>query len=568
MKIKPVFFLLLGFILLAYLYTLILVNVSMQRIIESDMQLLSGILYSANIISLDAEQNIEEKYANRLYEAAILADKDPQVLRVTDIDAGFVERKGKIMALTGERFIDLLIQCTDTINVLPRALLCKGFYIYVYPSQGGRVVVAIRKSRVDREKEKIGLNRLFNELSKIGVFFYIVLQNDSGVVYSTVDPHLFEGFSTDTVLRSVYINGQEVVRKRRFLTKKVIETILPFSYGDFRGIMRIGISAESYESLRNRVYGEVSVLFFMLFLALIFTFLLLVRARRAEVGYAVLKEVLANATVPVFLKNKNQIFPVNSRAKAIPLKKEELRDGKVVVINDTRYLVKSLETEHGEYLILISLELEDMKKRLTEYEAISNLIAEVAHEIKNPLNGISIIVQTLLAEEEREEYRDMLKQVSRIEESINRFVSLISPLRLKKECISQREIIKEALGDTGIDRVRKVEIQGDVRLFCDRAKVKEAYVNILKNAYEATGKQDTIKVIIENNYIVFENGGEIEETELVHIFEPFYTTKQRGTGIGMYYVKKVIEAHGWKIKVKSFKGKVEVVIEFNEGARC
>ena len=359
-----------------------------------------------------------------------------------------------------------------------------------------------------------------------------------------------------------------MVRKRRFLTRKVIETVLPFSYGNFRGVMRIGIDAENYDSLKSKVFVEVSLLFFVLLLILVFSYFLVFRMRKAETGYAALKEILQGATIPVYIKNKDRIYPVNSVAGTVNLSGVQLKDGEIISLDGVRYMVKSFRNNEQEYFILISLELEDMKRRLMEYEAISNLIAEVAHEIKNPLNGISLIVQSLLVDEDKDEYKDILKQTSRIEESINRFVSLLSPLRLRKECVSQREIIDEALKETGISRVRKVVIEGDTRLMCDRARVKEAYLNIIKNAYEATDDGDVIKISIDKDAVVFENRGQIDEKDLKHIFDPFYTTKEQGSGIGMYYVRKVIESHGWRIKVKNLDGKVEVKIEFNENSHC
>ena len=568
MKIKYVFGALLILILLAYIYTIILVHGNTEGIIKNDMQLLSGILYSTNVILLDVEQNIEEKYADVLYQAAIIAIRSPELLKETDIDVGFVKESGRVKVILGSRYVGTLKECVDTITSMPRALLCRGFYIYMYPSGKKAAIVAIKKSRVDREKTNIGLDRLFNELSKMGVFFYIALQNDNRVVYSTIDSYLFESFDEDTVLRSVYINGQEIVRKKHFLDRDIIETILPFSYGSFRGVMRIGIDAEKYDSLKSKVYTEVTLLFFVLLIVLLFLYSFVIRVEKAEMGYAALKEVLSTATIPIFMRKGGKIYPLTHKAESMKLPNRQLEDGEVLTIDDTRYMVKGFGNKKEEYFIFLSLEVEDMKKRLMEYEALSNLIAEVAHEIKNPLNGISLLVQSLASEDEKEEYKDILKQVSKIEESINRFVSLLAPLRLRKECISQREIVEEALKETEIDKVRNVVIHGDVHVLCDRVKIKEAYINLLKNAYEATNEGDTIRVKISNESIIFENKGRIEKEDLEHIFDPFYTTKEHGSGIGMYYVRKVVESHGWRIAVRTVNENVEVKIEFNENSRC
>ncbi len=482
---------------LAYIYTYYLVHKSTKMLIKRDTQMLSGILYSTNIVLLDVEQHIEQKYADILYNAAISLEKGRNEY-ISDLDIAYYFNGKKTHVLKGKRFLKDIKGCTDTLKELPKALECKGFYLYIYPKTQGTLVVGVSKKRVEEEKTALGLNRFFNELSRVGFFFYVSLEDLNGVAYSTIDKRIFTPLKEDSMLLSVYIEGKEEMRIINILGKKVIEDVIPFSYGSFRGIMRVGIDGTGYFSTERKMLLEIGLLYIILFLSLLFSYKYIERAKKAEKGYETAKK--------------------------------------------------------------------DMEKRIMEYEALGRVIGEVSHAIKNPLNGIGLIVQSLNMEESKKEYEDILREVKRIEEELNRFVLLIAPVRLSKSCHSQKEIIKEVIASLGLKEGENIKVEGDVSLECDRNKIFETYTNIIKNAIEA--KADMIRVYISDKDIVFKNRGKIPKEVIDKIFEPFFTTKNKGSGIGMYYVKKITEAHGWKVSVINTKEDVEVKIEFSKHSRC
>ncbi|GEM_PF-6940794 len=557
-----------GILLFTYAYTVLLVRNNTRSIIEKDMQSVSGILYAANIVLLDVEQSIEEKYADMLYQAAIEIANSGK-MNLSGLDVAFFVKNDRVHTLQGRRFVHAIKACIDTVNDLPVALNCGSFYVYAY-SGGERVaVVGVLRKRVEDEKAEVGLDRFFNELSRVGLFFYVALEDMNKVAYSTVDERYLSLMKEDSTLLDVYVEGKEKTRIIEFLGKKVLETIMPFSYGSFRGIMRVGMDASEYITMEKRMLIEITVLYFVLLLTLIFAYMYLEKARKAQTGYRNIRKALEKASVPVVVKRGDKLITLSGKRSFEEAVKAGVHKDGEVFIEGRRYLVERIDTDDETYFLFISMEKEDMKRKIMEYEALGRLIGEVAHEIKNPLNGIALLVQTLDMEMPKNEYRDIMEQVKRIEESLNRFVALIAPLRLSKECISQREIIQEAMGVLGLFNNEKVKIVGDVRLLCDKSKMKEVYVNLLKNAREAQDKGDgKIDIEIQKNSIVFRNRGNIPKDVIDKIFEPFFTTKDKGSGVGLYYVKKIVESHGWRIGVRNVNGEVEVQIEFTEDSRC
>ncbi len=566
MKKKALIFVAGVVLLLIYVYTIILIRNNTKSVIKKDMQTLSSILYAANIVLLDVEQSIEQKYAEILYSAAVEAIKNRKGV-VDSVDVAYYVKNGSISVLKGAQFVNKVKTCMDTIRDFPIALDCNDLYIYAYPGQNKTVVVGILKKRVEDQKSKAGLSRFFNELSRVGLFFYVALEDMNGVVYSTVDSRLLTSLKEDSSLLDVYVEGKENTRIIEFLGKKVLETAIPFSYGSFRGIMRIGLDASEYVTMEKRVIFEVTVLYIILFFSLLLTYIYLEKARKARADYRNIRKALEKTSVPIVIKKGEGVYSFTEDREFKKRVISGIKDGEEVFVRGTRYIVKKISMENEVYFLFISMEKEDMKRKIMEYEAIGRLIGEVAHEIKNPLNGISLLVQTLSMESERSEYREILDQVKRIEGSLDRFVALLAPLRLSKRCVSQRDIIYESLKVLGMTHNNNVVIQGDVTLLCDRDKMREVYVNILKNAIEAS-PDNKIEVEMRKDSIIFRNKGKVPEHVLDRIFEPFFTTKDKGTGLGMYYVKKIVEAHGWHIKVENIDGVVEVKIEFSENFSC
>lgn len=565
-KIRILLFAVFLIVLCLYIYTILLMRNNTRKVIKKDMQSVSSILHAANLVLLDVEQSIEEKYAALLYSAAVKIG-DSGKTRINGLDVALYKKNGEFRTISGQRFIPVVKPCIDTLKELPVALNCKDFYIYVYPGENALSVVGLLRNRVENEKAKVGLERFFNELSKVGFFFYVALEDMDGIVYSTIDKRFLSPLNEDSTLLKVYIEGEEKTRFIDFLGKKILETVLPFSYGSFRGIMRVGLDASDYYGMEKKMFIEITLLYAWFFLTSILVIVYLKKAKVAQMGYKSIREVLMKTEVPVVVQKEDILLLLSGDNRFLEVIKNRGFEEGYVFVDDKRYLVKKIDAGEEKYFLFLSMEEEDIKRKILEYEALGRIIGEVAHEIKNPLNGISTLIQAMNMESPIQEYKEIMEQIKRIEENLNRFVSLVAPLRLHRECVSQREIIEESMNLLGLSEGDKVKVEGDVKLRCDKSKMREVYVNLLKNAKEAS-QDGRIRVRIGVRSIVFINKGNISTEALSRVFDPFFTTKANGTGIGMYYVKKIINSHGWNVEIKNKKDEVEVKIEFPEDSRC
>jgi len=219
---------------------------------------------------------------------------------------------------------------------------------------------------------------------------------------------------------------------------------------------------------------------------------------------------------------------------------------------------------------LREIEIEHIKREKFLY--MGRVAAGVAHEIKNPLNAIGMIVQRFKREFkpviEEAEYFSLLEiithEVSRVNNIIDRFLKFARPQELKKSSVDFSSIVKEIIILFTLQAQEKgIFIEESLKedLYCqlDRDQIKQAIMNIFINAIEAT-KKGKIQISTEqkgnNIYLrIKDTGPGIPEEEKSKIFELYFTTKSRGNGIGLCIAQKIIEQHMGKIDVKSIAGK-------------
>jgi two-component system sporulation sensor kinase A len=202
------------------------------------------------------------------------------------------------------------------------------------------------------------------------------------------------------------------------------------------------------------------------------------------------------------------------------------------------------------------------------------LAAGIAHEIRNPLTAIKGFLQLIEAEQDTQKtYFDIINsEMNRIELILGELLILSKPHALKFEKKNIKQIFDQvkALIDTqAIMNNIEVEItylSNLQTLLCDENQLKQVFINILKNSIEAmhNGGKITVEVdTTESNQMqirFIDQGCGITEENLQRIGQPFFTTKEKGTGLGLMISMKIIEKHNGTIHISSENNGTEIEV--------
>ena len=215
-------------------------------------------------------------------------------------------------------------------------------------------------------------------------------------------------------------------------------------------------------------------------------------------------------------------------------------------------------------------QLENEVARSRHLNSIGSLAAGVAHEIRNPLSSIKgfavYFKQRLAGNKEDEETADiMIAETERLNRVIGQLIEFARPLELKKEKIQFVELVQHAIKLIASDSQKSkvtIEINAAAEMTeveVDPDKVKQVLLNIFLNCLAAL--KDGGKLTIELaagadnlNVIISDNGAGISESALPRIYDPYFTSKPAGTGLGLAVVQKIMEAHSGRINVESSVG--------------
>jgi signal transduction histidine kinase len=193
--------------------------------------------------------------------------------------------------------------------------------------------------------------------------------------------------------------------------------------------------------------------------------------------------------------------------------------------------------------------------------AIGEFSARIAHDMKNPLNVIlassSIMNNILDNDVVKKETCRINRNVKRISNQINEILHYVGTRPLVCKVTSIRNIIDSSLDSLNIPNNIEIKINvKDVKIYCDEEKLAIVCINIILNAVQAIGDQKGVieirssELIDGNVSIEIENDGPpISSKVLPKIFDPLFTTKQSGTGLGLSGVKTIVEQHNGMIIV-------------------
>ena len=208
--------------------------------------------------------------------------------------------------------------------------------------------------------------------------------------------------------------------------------------------------------------------------------------------------------------------------------------------------------------------------------ALTLLAAGVAHEIGNPLNSLNIHLQLIEREarkldgakgaELQESVEVARAEINRLDSIISQFLRAIRPTRPQLRPENINTIVEEAVRFFALeikdrDVVVEQELRSDLPLLeLDRDQMKQAFYNVIKNSFEAMKSRGILRIrtdLDESHVIVrfTDTGGGISAENLSRVFEPYFTTKTSGTGLGLLIVRRIVREHGGELSIESSEGK-------------
>jgi len=384
----------------------------------------------------------------------------------------------------------------------------KRYGVVIRREGGGAVAVDADPDRMLEFRRTVGLGTILRDIGVREGVRYIALQDTLGIVAASPGISEMTRISDDPFLLAAYQGKPDsrIVGKGK---DRLLEVASPLTAnGTHLGLLRIGLSTSSTDAIKRQALRQ----FLALLIAAAFSGAFLV-------VYAVLRQ---------------------------------------------NYLL--LDAEHDRILSEVRL-MEEERRRSERLTSMGRLAGGVAHEIRNPLNAVSIIVQRLKAEfspaENQDEYISLIStvrdEITRIGSIIEAFLRYARPPKLEFGLAHMEDIVNEAINVlSGKARLHRVSFQADITpglaCRCDPNQFKQALLNIMLNALDAIGEDGGITIQARREgagttITIADTGNGIPEEAMASIFDPYFTTKENGTGLGLSEVHRIVTAHGGQVTV-------------------
>ena len=208
--------------------------------------------------------------------------------------------------------------------------------------------------------------------------------------------------------------------------------------------------------------------------------------------------------------------------------------------------------------------------------ALTLLAAGVAHEIGNPLNSLHIHLQLMerklrkVPEAQRDDLKKSLEvareEITRLDSIVQQFLGAIRPARLEARLENVNHLVSDSVAFLKPEiEDRNILVEQELRpdlplLEVDRNQLKQAFYNVIKNAFQAMRSGGILRIRTDHDdrwvSITFaDSGGGISPENMSKIFEPYFTTKTGGSGLGLLIVRRIVREHGGEIDLASDLGK-------------
>lgn len=494
------------------------------------------------------------------------------------------------------------------------------YAVAVRRENGGVIVVNVDAAQILAFRQRIGLGKLIEKMSAQPELEYIVVQDEDGILAASPNVTVMSAVVSDP-----FLNADSVrTRLTDYEGREVLEAVSPFVVnGVYLGMLRVGLHLNELRTLEKRMFRR-AVLISGIF---VFIGFILINWLMINQSYTLLRhehgrlqtytgnilESMADAVITVdrsgsiqfanraagkllgvsaaaltghplsdFLQDADPLLaaihdPLKTTLPVCTLRPVSHSHHELLEVSVQLSKIRDANDEPEATVILMhdltrQRQLEAQLQRQEKLSAMGELASGVAHEIRNPLNAVSMIVQRFQKEFEpqtdADEYRELTHtvraEIKRIGEIIQQFLTFARPPALDRSRVPSTELIEKSVQVVSAQAAEKgVEISTvvpePISLWVDRDQMHQALLNLLQNALDATpnGGRITISTdrIDDNVHIRIQDTGHgIESAQLKRIFDLYYTTKPNGTGLGLALVHRIVHEHDGQITVESQPG--------------
>ncbi|MFH2055853.1 MAG: ATP-binding protein [bacterium] len=504
--------------------------------------------------------------------------------------------------------------CRPATSVLPR----EDFIKVAVETRSGVLLLQGMAGKLTDYQESLGIGYLVRQLGSQRGIAYVVLQADEGIVLASEEVDWMTAIDADTFLINAINSGQAATRLTDYGGREILEVVRSFRSDALpSALFRMGLSLYSYRQQVDESTRQLIILSAALFILGVVGFWAATwsrRARRAAVDLQRLQSLtdeivtavetavvatdregritifnphaeklfglvargaLARSYLELFPDDELQLEKIRQRPGSVVRDEVELRRGDGVWL-ELLVAATPLYSEERSYSgsVALAYDLTEQKRvaestRVRERLAeLGNLAAGVAHEIRNPLNSISIAVQRLQHEfqpsENPEDYAHFLRtvtdEIKRLDAIIRDFLALARGGKVDKVLVDVQVFIDEIASLLRLEAESRnlslsVKAEAGLNGRFDREEMKKVLINLLRNAVAAADDGGRVEVRANRvagdkvELLVSNTGASISPELRDKIFRPYFTTKSEGTGLGLAICHRIVADHGGTIEL-------------------
>jgi PAS domain S-box-containing protein len=264
-----------------------------------------------------------------------------------------------------------------------------------------------------------------------------------------------------------------------------------------------------------------------------------------------------------YLIIQEDITKIRKRQARVKREQESLEEEIVEQEDKLVDLQSSLDFQKSE-----SSEIKQKLQESEKYRFFGELVSSFAHEAKNPLNAILANSEVLLQRfEEMAEHRPFIDhiqtQVERLTVLVNDMLDLGKPVEHYNFArYSLPSILKESISNFRLGKLKQKILYSppsdELLIWADPARLQQVFINLLRNAAQHSPEKSVITIKVEPLYEqnkvrieMIDRGSGIDSETLPHIFEPFYTTRKEGSGLGLGIVKRLVHLHEGDVSLQN-----------------